>query len=364
MLLKHRMEGICRYIHETTRRMVEAHPEDEFIFFFDRPFHPSFIYGPNVTPVVIPPPTRDPILWKIWFDYAIPRALKKYKADVFLSGDTYMSLKTDVPTVLVSHDIAYHHFPEHLPRRVLNYYRKCFPKFHQKAAHIIAVSEFTKQDIIKAYHLDPKKISVAYNAAPEGFSPFSYEEKVRVRNKFSYGKPFFIYVGSIHPRKNIKNMILGFQEFKKKGSDHNLIILGRKAWNFAEYEALMDSRKDIIWLDGNQIDPREVLPAAEALIYVSLHEGFGIPILEAMRSDIPVITSKVSSMPEVAGDAAILVDPNSVFSIRDGFDHMTSSDEIVSMIQKSRKQVEKFSWDESAATIYDQIIKVKVKSKE
>ena len=121
MLLKGRMEGICRYIHETTRRMVKNHPEDEFIFLFDRPFHPSFIYGPNVTPVVVSPPTRDPILWKIWFDYSIPRILKKYKVDLFLSGDTYASLRVDVPTIIVSHDIAYHHYPEHLPKKAMIY---------------------------------------------------------------------------------------------------------------------------------------------------------------------------------------------------------------------------------------------------
>ncbi|WP_235297662.1 glycosyltransferase family 4 protein [Portibacter marinus] len=352
MLLKHRMEGICRYIHETTKRMVLAHPEDDFIFFFDRPFHPSFIYGPNVTPVVLPPPTRDPILWKIWFDFVIPRALNKYQADVFLSGDTYMSLKTDVPTVIVSHDIAYHHFPEHLPRRVLNYYRNYFPEFHKKAAHIIAVSEFTKQDIIKAYGLNPEKITVAHNAAPQGFRPFSSEEKKLVQKQFSRGKPFFIYVGSLHPRKNIKNLILGFIEYKSQGGKENLILLGRKAWNYSEFEQLIASRNDTIWLDGNHIDPREVLPAAEALVYVSLHEGFGIPILEGMSSGVPVITSDVSSMPEVAGKAAILVDPSSPQSIRDGMTKVKSSN----LESESEVQLKHFSWDKSASVIYKSLI--------
>ncbi|GLR17774.1 glycosyltransferase family 4 protein [Portibacter lacus] len=360
VLLKGRMEGVCRYIHETTKRMVRNHPEDEFIFLFDRTFHPSFIYGPNVTPVVIPPPTRDPILWKIWFDFSVPRALKKYNADVFLSGDTYLSMKTEVPTVLISHDIAYAHFPEHLPNRVLKYYQNNFPDFHQKAEQIVAVSSFTKDDIISEYNLESSKVSVAYNATPDGFSPFTEDEKRLVRKKHAGGSPFFIYVGSLHPRKNIGNLIKGFLEFKQKNKTHKLILLGRKAWNFEEYEKMIDASPDIIFLDGNQFDPREVLPAASGLAYISLHEGFGIPILEGMSAGVPVITSSVTSMPEVAGKAAILVNPNSTSEIAFALQEIADNDQS-EMIKKGFENTKRFNWDKSAATIYDAIKKTQKK---
>ena len=362
VLLKGRMEGVCRYIHETTQRMVLAHPEHEFIFFFDRPFHPSFIYASNVTPVVLSPPARDPILWKIWFDYVLPRAFKKYKVDVFLSGDTYLSLRTDVPTVLVSHDIAYAHFPDHLPGRVLKYYQKHFPAFHKKAAHIVAVSEFTKQDIVKTYGIEPAKISVAYNSTPDGFDPISEEEKAVVRGNLTQSQPFFVYVGALHPRKNIGNLIRGFKAFRQEGSPHKLILLGRKAWNFEEYEQLIDGSSDIVFLDGNHHDPRSIIPAAVAMVYVSLHEGFGIPILEGMSAGVPVITSNVTSMPEVAGDAALLVDPLSVKEISDAMKAISEEDNS-ERIQKGFSRVRAFDWEKSAAVIYDALVQsVKVES--
>jgi glycosyltransferase involved in cell wall biosynthesis len=357
VLLKGRMEGVCRYIHETTKRMVLKHPEHEFFFFFDRPFHPSFIYASNVTPVVLSPPTRDPILWKVWFEYVVPRALKKYKIDVFLSGDTFLSLRTEVPTLLVSHDIAYEHFPDHLPSRVLKYYQKYFPLFHSKAAHIIAVSAFTKKDIVDTYGIDPSKISVAYNATPDGFYPFTAEEKELVKSQFTSGQPFFIYVGSIHPRKNVGNLIRGFLQFKKNNHRHKLIILGRKAWNFKEYETLMEQSNDIIFLDGNTYDPRNIVPASDALIYISLHEGFGIPILEGMSAGVPVITSDVSSMPEVAGNAGILIDPRSLDAIEGALKDVASNDQS-SIIKRGFKRLDSFNWDNSAEIIFDKLIEI------
>jgi len=114
VLLKGRMEGVARYIHETVSRMALAHPEDQFVLFFDRPFHQDFVYADNVTPVVIGPPARHPILWYIWFEWSLKLALKKHRIDVLLSPDTYMSLSTQVPTLLVTHDLAYLHYPDHI----------------------------------------------------------------------------------------------------------------------------------------------------------------------------------------------------------------------------------------------------------
>ncbi len=123
-LIKEKIEGMGLFTYEVVKRMVEQHPEDEFFFFFDRPFDPTFIFGKNVTPVVLFPPARHPFLFYWWFEWSIAKALKKYGIDVFLSPDNFLSLSTKVKSVLVTHDLAYLHFPEHqsfFQKNTINY---------------------------------------------------------------------------------------------------------------------------------------------------------------------------------------------------------------------------------------------------
>ena len=128
-LLKGKLEGIGWFTHEVLKRVVQNHPEHEFIFIFDRPYHEDFIYGKNVTPIVVPPPARHPILWYIWFEWSVKLVLKKHKPDLFISTDGFLSLSTKVPQLLVIHDLAFEHFPEHLPFKFRYYLRKFTPKF-------------------------------------------------------------------------------------------------------------------------------------------------------------------------------------------------------------------------------------------
>lgn len=363
-LLKGRMEGIGRYIFETSRRMVLDHPEDEFFFFFDRAYDDSFVFADNVTPIVVHPQARHPILWYLWFEWSVPYYLKKYDIDVFYSGDTYASLKTKVPTLIVCHDIAYKHYPDHIRSSHRKYYQKYFPKFHRKADHIVAVSNFTKQDITETYNLDAEKVSVGYNSTPGGFKALSAEEKMEVRSDLTEGNPFFIYVGSLHPRKNVVNLIKAFDLFKIENStNHKLVLVGRMAWKNEAlkktYETIVH-REDIIFTGHitNEQLPK-YLAAAEALTYVSVFEGFGIPILEAMSSETPVITSNVSSMPEVAGDAALLIDPKDPDSIAEGMRKIVVNPTLKEeLIQKGKERINAFSWATTADHIYQELKKI------
>jgi glycosyltransferase involved in cell wall biosynthesis len=357
------MEGIARYNYESLKRMVLNHPEDEFYFIFDRPYSRSFLFAENVKPVRFFPPTRHPFLIVFWFEWAVKRFLDKLKPDVFFSGDTYMSLRSGIPTLLVCHDLAYAHYPDHIPLINRNYYRFFFPLFHRKATEIIAVSEFTKKDIVRQYHIDPQKITVAHNAPNGHFYPIGPEVRDRIRQEVSGGDPYFVYLGSIHPRKNLENLIRGFDHFKKiSGSSHKLLIIGRPAWNTTSfYRTLNNSpfRKDILHRQFVRKDLPDYIGSAEALCYVSLFEGFGIPILEGFEAGVPVITSNVSSMPEVAGDAALLVDPKSPESIGSAMNQLASSPELRnSFIQKGRERLSLFSWERTAAILYDKLTEI------
>ena len=352
------MEGVALFTHEVLKKLVEQHPEDEFIFFFDRPYDTSFVYGKNVKPVVLFPPARHPFLFLWWFEHSVVRALKKYKADVFLSPDNFMSLGTEVKTVLVTHDLAYLHTAGKQPFLQKKYYQTFSPRFNKRADHIVAVSHFTKKDIIEQYGVLPEKISVACNGCDSMFHPTTEKEKDVVRQKFAEGQQYFFYVGAIHPRKNVHRLIAAFGHFKSNThSPVKLLIAGRFAWQTGEVKDAFDQsgfQRDIHFLGyvpGDELP--KLMAGAMACTYVSLFEGFGIPILQAMHSEVPVITSNVSSMPEVAGKAGLLVNPYSTVEIASAMQliwqdaHLRSS-----LVEAGRKQRKLFTWQKAADVVY------------
>jgi len=357
-LLKDRMEGIARFNYETLKRIVENHPEDEFHFIFDRPYSETFIFSDNVHPVVLYPPTRHPLLTAYWLEVRVKNYLKSIKPDIFLTGDSYMPLNPGVRTVIVSHDLAFLHYPGHMRFSDRIFYNYFFPKYHSRADRIIAVSEYTKSDIINQYSISADKIDVVHNAANGHFYPISDSMKQQTKSKLTGGKPYFVYLGSIHPRKNIVNLIKSFEIYKEKtGNEHFLVIIGRPAWKTRDFYNALKSSKYKDYIISTQIE-REKLPnyigSADAMLYVSLFEGFGIPVLEGFEAGIPVVTSDCTSMPEVAGDAALLVNPNSSEAISESMIRLSSDPELCkNLIEKGKKRLEFFSWDRSAENIYE-----------
>lgn len=363
-LLKHKMEGFGWFTYEIVKRIVEAHPEHDFIFFFDRSFDKKFIFADNVKPVVLYPQARHPVLFKIWFDYSITKALKKYKADLFFSPDGYLSLKTEVPQIGVIHDLNFEHHPEDLPKSALRYLRKYFPKFANKAKKIITVSEYSKQDICSTYNIDSNKVVVAHNGASDKFTPLPQIEQINIRKKYTDGKPYFVYVGALHARKNIERMLHGFFKFKEQtGSETKLLIVGESLWKNANYELILkqSNYSDAVLFSGHVklAELTQIVGAAKALTLVSYFEGFGIPLVEAMRANVPILTSNKTSLPEVAGNAGLCVDPYSIEAITNGMQALDSDDNLrKELIEKGQEQQKKFSWDNSAKIIWEEIVNV------
>ncbi len=359
LLLANRMEGIATYAAETCQRMVAAHPEDEFFFFFDRAFDPAFIYGSNVQGFVLHPQARHPVLWHYWFEYALSRALKKHDIHVLYSPEPYLALSSDVPCVMVTHDLAYQLYPEHFKKSHLRYFKKYVPQYHDHAKHIISVSEATKADLIRHLTVPAEKITVAYNAVRSGFAPLTEERKQDIRNKITGGQPYLIYLGSIHPRKNVARLISAFELSCERGmTNHRLVLYGRWAFQHGDVNSQIQSSrwKDRIIINDDQIPVEMALAAAECLCYVSLYEGFGLPIIEAMQSGVPVITSQISSMPEVSGDGAILVNPESTEAIAQAIIQMISKKNIrEKLILRGYENIKRFSWDHSSSIIYQKL---------
>lgn len=365
LFIKGKMEGVATYIHENVSRMIDDHPEDHFILFFDRNIDFEHLSSKsNVTTVKVFPPTRHPLLWELWWQWQIPRYLKKYSVDVFYTGEVFMPRRTNVPRVIVSHDLAYIHYPEQIPNSVLKYYQRTYPLNHHQADRVIAVSEATKQDIVTQYGLEPKKIQVIYNASTSGFHPIDAFTKQSVQKKYAGACPYFVYLGSFHPRKNIVNLIKGFEHFKStREGTHKLILMGRWSWKTEKIKVALENspfKNDIIVREDVGKEKHEIVAASEALCYISLFEGFGIPVLEGFSAGVPVITSNVSSMPEVAGDAAIIVDPKNPQEIALAMISLVKDDPLrESCIAKGLLRVKDFNWDRSAKQTYDLIKSVK-----
>jgi glycosyltransferase involved in cell wall biosynthesis len=361
LLIKNKLDGIGWFSFETLKRMTIQHPEHQFLFFFDRAYDQEFVFGNNIIPIVIGQPARHPVLWYIWFEYYVFRALKKYNADLFLSPDGFLSLRTKVPSIAVIHDINFFHRPEDLPFLSRLYYNYFFPRFAKKAIRICTVSGYSRDEIAASYHISPSKIEVHYNGANKDFRPIDGDQKNMVRKQFTGGKPYFIFIGNIHPRKNLVNLLKAFDHFRGlSGKEFKMMIVGEKVFMNKELERIysgMVYRPDVIFtghLDTHIL--KDVLAAAEALTFVPYYEGFGIPVLEAMFCDVPVITSEAASLPEVAGDAALYADPSDYHSICDAMKMLVFSPRIRNeLIEKGRLRRQQFSWDKTAEGLWNTI---------
>lgn len=359
LLLPGKLEGISRFGFEILKRLVRSHPEVDFTFLFDREFDPGYTDGGNVRPVVVPPPARHPLLWHAWFHYMVPRKLNQLKPDVFFSPELYLTNHPTIPQVPVIHDIGFEHNPEEIGGWAVQYLLKYTPIYAQRAAHIMTVSEFCKEDIAVRYNIDREKISIAYNAADNRFLPLSEEKRQKVRDQYAEGQPYFHFVGTIQPRKNIENLLMGFDQFKMTtGLPAKLLLVGKRGWNYqtaVEAFEAMEYRDDVIFtgfVSDSEL-PR-IYGASEGLCLVSWLEGFGIPVTEAMKAGTPVICSNRSALPEIAGKAGLLVDPASPDDISEAMRKLSRNPELrQELIRKGKAQAEKFSWDDSAGRIWE-----------
>ena len=360
-LLNHKMEGFGWYTYEIVKRLVANHPEVDFIFFFDRKYDEKFIFGKNVTPVVLSPPARHPVLFYLWYEFSVKRALKKYNADLFFSPDGYLSLKSTTKQINVIHDINFEHNPKDVPRMIGKYLRYYFPKFARKADQILTVSDYSKNDICKTYSIPKEKVTVSWNGASDLFQPINENEKLKLEQQYADGNPYFLFVGALHPRKNVDRLIQAFSLMKtnEPSSNYKLVIVGEELFSKSiNLSAISETiRKEIYFTGRLSIEAlAKLMAGATVFTFVPYFEGFGIPLVEAMKCGTPILAGNKTALPEVAGDAALYCDPFNVSDIAKKLSLISNNDSLrAELSAKGLERSRLFSWDNSAEKVWEVI---------
>ena len=357
------MDGIGWFTFNTMQYIVRKNPGIEFHFLFDSGIEKEFLFSNNVIPHNLFPPAKHALLNIAWFEISARAVLKKINPDIFFSPDGILCLGWNGKQHGVMHDINYHHNPQDLKWTNSKYYNYIFPRIAKKATRLATVSNYSKTDIVNTYQVAPEKIDVVYSGINLFYKPVSPAEQLLTKSKLTNGADYFIFVGTLHPRKNIVRLLQAFDLFKKEtNASVKLVIVGKamyKGEEIFQQHRQMHYKEDVIFA-GRVSDDKinNILGSALASTFVPTFEGFGLPIIEAMQCDVPVICSNTTSMPEVAGNAALLVNPFDVDDIKSGMIKLYADASLrQALVEKGRLQRNVFSWERTAGLLWQSIEK-------
>lgn len=354
LLQVNKLEGIGVFMHEILSRLVTQHPEIEFHFFFNKPSSDVFKYADNVFMHHLYCPVSKMGMLQFWQNELLRYAVNRLNPNALLCMDSLgqvNGIKAKVHYTL--HDINFVHRPQDLPNKVQRFYAKNVPMYLKKANRIATVSQYSKNDISNTYGVDSSKIDVIYNAPKQIFQPLEENEIQAIRLKYAGGNPYFVYVGSIHPRKNLEGLIRAFQKYK---FEHNglckLVVVGEHIWDDFKLASTSsnDLKEEIIFTGRiSDKDLSKVVASALALTFIPFFEGFGIPLVEAMASKVPVLTSNTTSIPEIIKEAGSMHDPKDYVRIAEAMKRLEiDSDYRKKLIELGVIRAKAFDWQKSS----------------
>lgn len=292
---------------------------------------------------------------RMWWDHvAVGRACRALDVDVLYAPAHVRPAYAPCPVVVMVPDMMYHKFPQFWQWHDQVYFRLMVSTLTTRAARIAALSEFTKQDLLSLLRVPANKVTVVYPGVPAGFRPMPLEDRLRVTRTYELHEPFILFVGSFHIRKNLKGLLEAFSQIAGEVR-HELVVVGSR-WrgnDVMEYSQRTGVADRIRFL---QHVPDPDLPllynTADLFVYPSLYEGFGFPVLEAMACGCPTITTNVSSIPEVAGEGAMLVPPGDVPALASALGQIANDPEQKARLaEQGLIEAQRFSWTKTASQI-------------
>lgn len=344
----HKSENKFNSAFEIFLQLAASQPDHTFIFIFDKPFSEEFNFPENAAPVVIELKNDSPLQWKIWYNFKIPIALKKHKADIFIS-EKIISLKTKIPQILISPDLTFIYQPSFFNKKYLRYYKKNTKRFFDKANEIIVNSTFFKTEIIERYKINEEKIKVIYPEISDDFKKLNSEEKELMKEKYAEGNEYFIYKGIISPQQNLLNLLKAFSFFKKRQkSKMQLIIIGNQGIKYEEFiESLRLFRfnKEVRVLENlSAAETGKIIASAYAMVDVPVYQNSPLAILEAMNSEVAVIVSSIQIFKEFCGDAALYAEPGNYKDIAEKMMQLFKDEQMrKQLIEKANICMKEFS---------------------
>ncbi len=360
--------GIGRYVRQLLAALAVLPDENQYRLFvagakrssLPNPLGPRFRWSP----------ARISPKWfaRLWhrLNLYIPVEVFVGQVDIFHATD--FVLPPTLPhthTLLTVHDLSFVRVPESASPRLKAYLETVVPRSVKRADYVLADSLATKLDLIDLYGIQPERVVVLLSGVDPIFRPIHSAKFISTQKKYQIGEcPYIFAVGTVQPRKNYARLIEALSILRSRGLEIDLVIAGGKGWLEDPIYAALDqfSMRPYVHFIGFATDDDLPILYSHALcsVFPSLYEGFGLPILEAMACDTPVITSNLSSMPEVAGDAAVLINPYDVEDIAKGIQSVVEDSNLrQSLVQKGRERVKLFTWEKSAQQllqIYQQLL--------
>ncbi len=355
--------GIGRYARELIRALARLDSANRYVLFVPRDAHGdllTFAWPSNFS--IVRAPLTERYLAALWHRARVPLPVEAFIGgiDVFYSPDFLLPPTRARRTLVTVHDLSYVRVPECFPDVLKNYLNRAVPRAIRRADMILADAASTQRDLEDVYHIAPNKVRVLYSGVgPRFCADIPEREQARVREKYHLREPYLLSVGTIQPRKNYARLIQAFAQLPI--TNCQLLIVGGKGWMFEEIFQTVERLNLQDRVVFPQFAADEDLPALYAMatlfVYPSLYEGFGLPVAEAMACGAPVVCSNASSIPEVAGNAALYFDPHNVSGMTDTIARALMDESLRRDLRlKGFAQVKRFSWEQAAKELVSYIV--------